>query len=149
MNPNLEVDAHFSAPPYQYQALKNPANHVVLDSAEVMGGPVSNAVTFGMTKFYEANPKAIKAFMAALVEATQLIDKDKKRAVQIYLDATKESYTVDELVEDISKPHSVFGPTPTGTMKFAEYMAKTGLIKQAPKSWKDIFFATVHDQPGS
>jgi NitT/TauT family transport system substrate-binding protein len=149
MNPNLEVDAHFSAPPYQYQALKNPANHVVLDSAEVMGGPVSNAVTFGMVKFYEANPKAVRAFLAALDEATALIDKDKKAAVQVYLEATKESYTPDELVEWISKPNSVFGPTPTGTMKFAEYMAKTGLIKAAPKSWKDIFFPTVHELPGS
>ena len=149
MNPNLEVDSHFGAPPYQYEALKNPGIHVVLDSAEVMGGPASNAVTFGTTKFHDANPKAIKAFLAALNEAKQLIDTDKKAAVQIYLDATKENYQPDELVEMISKPNTVYGPVPYAVGQFGEYMAKSGLLKSKPASWKDTFFADVHDLPGS
>jgi NitT/TauT family transport system substrate-binding protein len=149
MNPSLEVNSHFGAPPYQYEALKKPGIHVVLDSAEVMGGPASNAVTFGQSKFHDANPKAMKAFVAALEEATQFIEKDKKGAVQIYLDATKENYRPDELVEMISKPNTVYGPVPHAIDKFADYMARTGLLKSKPASWKDAFFAEVHPLPGS
>jgi len=149
MNPSLEVDSHFGAPPYQYEALKKPGIHVVLDSAEVMGGPASNAVTFGMQKFHDANPKAMKAFMDALAEATQLIEQDKKAAVQIYLDATKENYKAEDLVEMISKPNTVYGPAPHATMQFAEYMANSGLLKSKPASWKDFFFADAHQLPGS
>jgi NitT/TauT family transport system substrate-binding protein len=149
LNPSLEVNSHFGAPPYQYEALKKPGIHVVLDSAEVMGGPASNAVTFGMQKFHDANPKAMKAFLDALAEATQVIEKDKKAAVQVYLDATKENYQPDELVEMISKPNTVYGPVPHATMQFAEYMAKTGLLKSKPASWKEIFFSDVHQLPGS
>jgi NitT/TauT family transport system substrate-binding protein len=149
MNPSLEVDSHFGAPPYQYEALKKPGIHVVLDSVDVMGGPASNAVTFGNAKFHDANPKAMKAFIDALAEATDLIEKDKKKAVQIYLDGTKENYQPDELVEMISKPNTVYGPVPHATMQFAEYMARTGLLKSKPASWKDFFFADVHALPGS
>src|SRR5260370_264825 len=64
-----EVNSHFSAPPYQTQELKTPGVHLVLDSSTVFGGPASNAVVFGMKKFYLANPKTIAAFLAALEEA--------------------------------------------------------------------------------
>jgi NitT/TauT family transport system substrate-binding protein len=149
LNPKLEVNSHFSAPPYQYQALKNPAVHQVLDSAQIMGGPASNAVTFGTAKFHDANPKAIAAFVAALKEATALIENDKPAAVKIYLDATKENFAAGDLVEMISRPNTAYGPTPYGTMKFADYMQRTGLIKTKPATWKDLFFAEVHDLPGS
>jgi hypothetical protein len=46
--------------------LKAPGVHLVLDRSDVFGGPASNAVVFGTRKFYDANPKTIAAFMAAL-----------------------------------------------------------------------------------
>ncbi len=64
-----EVNSHFSAPPYQFTELKTPGVHLVLDSSDVFGGPASNAVVFGTRKFYDANPKTIAAFIAALEEA--------------------------------------------------------------------------------
>jgi hypothetical protein len=102
----------------------------------VFGGPASNAVVFGTNKFYQANPKTIAAFMAALEEANQLIAKDPAAAAKIYLDATKEKFTVDEIVAMIKAPNVVYSTTPNATMVFADFMVKTGLIKTKPASWK-------------
>jgi NitT/TauT family transport system substrate-binding protein len=144
-----EVNSHFSAPPYQAQELKTPGVHLVLDSSVVFGGPASNAVVFGTKKFYRANPKTIAAFMAALDEANQLIAKDPAAAAKIYLDATKEKFTVDEIVAMVKAPNVVYSTTPNGTMVFADFMFKTGLIKVKPASWKEFFFPVVHNLPGT
>jgi NitT/TauT family transport system substrate-binding protein len=144
-----EVNSHFSAPPYQYTELKTPGVHLVLDSSDVFGGPASNAVVFGSRKFYDANPKTIAAFVAALEEADQLIARDPAAAAKIYLDATKEKYSVEEVVAMIKAPNVVYSTTPNATMVFANFMFKTGLIKTRPASWKEFFFPVVHNLPGT
>ena len=144
-----EVNSHFSAPPYQYTELKAPGVHLVLDSSDVFGGPASNAVVFGTRKFYDANPKTIAAFMASLEEANQLIARDPAASAKIYLDATKEKYSIDEVVSMIKAPNVVYSTTPNATMVFANFMVKTGLIKTRPASWKEFFFPVVHNLPGT
>jgi NitT/TauT family transport system substrate-binding protein len=144
-----ELTTHFSAPPYQYQALKAPGVHEILNSTEVMGGPATITVIFGTTKFHDANPKTIAAVNAALGEAMDFIAKDPRGACELYLQASKEKLTVDELVEMIAKPGFAFTLTPNGVMKYAEQMYKTGVIKTRPESWKDPFFPSAHGLPGS
>jgi len=144
-----EVNSHFSAPPYQYTELKTPGVHLVFDSSTVFGGPASNAVVFGTRKFYDANPKTIAAFMAALEEANQFIARDPAAAAKIYLDATREKYSVDEVVTMIKAPNVVYSTTPNATMVFADFMFKTGLIKTRPATWKEFFFPVVHNLPGT
>jgi NitT/TauT family transport system substrate-binding protein len=144
-----EVNSHFSAPPYQFTELKAPGVHLVLDSSDVFGGPASNAVVFGTRKFYNANPKTIAAFMAGLEEANRLIARDPAVAAKIYLDATHEKYSVDEVVAMIRAPNVVYSTTPNATMVFANFMFKTGLIKTRPGTWKEFFFPVVHNLPGT
>jgi NitT/TauT family transport system substrate-binding protein len=144
-----ELNTHFSAPPYQYQALKAPGVREILNSTDVMGGPATITVIFGTTKFYEANPKIIAAMNAALGEAMDFINKDKRAAAEIYLKASKEKLTVDELFEMMNKPGFAFTLAPNGTMKYAEQMFRTGVIKTRPESWKDPFFPSAHSLPGN
>jgi len=49
----------------------------------------------------------------------------------------------------ISGPQVRWTMVPEHTMKFAEFMASVGSLKEAPKSWKDIFFPEIHDLDGS
>src|SRR5450432_3607595 len=139
-NPAHELNAHFSAPPYQAAQAKNPLLHPVLNSADVIGGPMTNAVVFGTAKFHDANPKIVAAFIAALNEANAMIQSDPRGAAEIYLRATKEKFTVDELVEIMKAPATEYSTTPFNTMKFADHMLKVGTIKTKPASWKDYFF---------
>jgi NitT/TauT family transport system substrate-binding protein len=144
-----EVNSHFSAPPYQFTELKAPGVHLVLDSSDVFGGPASNGVVFGTRKFYDANPKTIAAFIAGLEEANRLIARDPAAAAKIYLDATHEKYSVDEVVAMIKAPNVVYSTTPNATMVFANFMFKTGLIRTRPATWKEFFFPVVHNLPGT
>jgi NitT/TauT family transport system substrate-binding protein len=144
-----EVNSHFSAPPYQDEELRNPAVHAVLDSSDVVGGAVTNAVVFAHQKFHDANPKAVAAFVAALDDANAQIAQDKRKAAETYLAATKEKYPVDEIVRMIGAKNVVFSTRPENTFKLASFMAKIGLVKDGPQSWKDYFFAETHGQPGS
>lgn len=149
LNPAHEVNSHFSAPPFQEIALKSPQVHSVLNSIDVLGGPATITVAFGTQKFVDANPLKVKAFLAALDEAGDMIAKDPKRAAEIYLATTKERMTVDELVALIKTPGGIFTSTPQRTMIYADYMHRIGLLKKKAESWKDYFFPIIHDRAGS
>jgi NitT/TauT family transport system substrate-binding protein len=49
----------------------------------------------------------------------------------------------------VKAPNVVYSTTPNGTMVFADFMFKTGLIKVKPASWKEFFFPVVHNLPGT
>ena len=103
-NAASEVNGHFSVPPFLNQEMAMPGVHAVLSSNDVYGGPASNGVIFGMKKFAGANPKLMAAFMEGLRDAMEIIAKDPKRAAAIYLEATKEKYSLDGLVKEITGP---------------------------------------------
>jgi NitT/TauT family transport system substrate-binding protein len=149
LNPNHEVNAHYSVPPFQNIAVKSPNIHKVLVSTDTLGGPATVTNAWGTQRFVEANPIKIKAFIAALDEASDMVMKDTKAAAEIYLAVTKEKITVDELVETIEQPGAIFSSTPQRSMVWAEYMHRIGLIKQKPASWKDYSFPMIHDRNGS
>jgi len=148
-NPRHEVNSHFSIPPFQNIALKSPDVHAVLNSIDVLGGPATITNAWAMQKYVDANPIKIKALMAALDEANEWIAKDPKGAAEVYLAATKEKISVDELVEVIKQPGSIFSATPQRSMLWADYMNRIGLLKAKPASWKDFFFPAIHDRAGS
>ena len=149
LSPKSEVNSHFSLPPYQNIALKDPAVHKVLSSLDVFGGPVNNAIVFATAKFHDANPKTIGVIMAALGEAMQMIKTDPKKAVDIYLSQVREKVSADELVAILGEPGVVFDVAPVGMQKFATFMASAGTIKTSPASWKDFFFAEAHGLNGN
>jgi NitT/TauT family transport system substrate-binding protein len=149
LSTNNEVNSHFSLPPYQQLELKDPKVHVVVSSADVVKGPMTITVVYGMRRFHDANPKLMAAFLAALDAASKLIETDPRRAAEIYLDSTKEKLSVDELAAILKEPGVFFGATPNNTMRMAEHLAKAGVIKTKPSSWKDYFFADIHNLPGS
>lgn len=148
-NKSSNVTAHFSQPPFQDQELAIPGVHTVLDSVEVMGGPITNGCFYSTTAFHDANPKLIAAFVAAIKEAIAMVGKDARAAAEIYLDVNKEKISVDELTEVIGRPGMVFSAAPQNLLPAAQFFSRAGYIKQKPTDWKEFFFPEVHDLPGS
>jgi NitT/TauT family transport system substrate-binding protein len=144
-----EVTSHFTAPPFQYQELENPAIHRVLDSYAVLGGPASFNLVWTTNKFREANPKVYGAFTKALDEAIAIINRDKKAAAQAYLRVSKDKDSLDDIVKMLNDPQVKFTTTPQNVTKYVDFMNRTGAIKVKPASWKDMFFPNVHNLPGS
>jgi NitT/TauT family transport system substrate-binding protein len=144
-----EITAHFGSPPFQYQQLKNPAIHTVLNSYDVLGGPATFNVVWTSAKFRAENPRIYDAFVKALDEAIGQINADRKAATEAYLRISKDKDTVQDILAMLNDPAIVFTTTPQNVMKYVDFMLKTGSIKVRPDSWKDLFFPNVHALSGS
>ena len=98
LNPSHEVTSHFASSPFQEIALKQPGIHVVLESRDALGGDGHVSLAYGTTKFYQENPKTVRAFLAAYEEAVGMIKSNPKAAAETYLSLVKERATVEEVV---------------------------------------------------
>jgi NitT/TauT family transport system substrate-binding protein len=144
------VDAHFTTSPFHEQELKIPGVRTLTTSYEILGGRATALVIVATTKFREANPKTCNVFLAALKEAIDSINRDKKAAAQRYLEwANDRKSTPEEVYAAISNPDYAFTLTPEKVFKTAEFMARIGSVKDKPASWKDMFFPEVHNLPGN
>ncbi|MGM3185833.1 ABC transporter substrate-binding protein [Musicola paradisiaca] len=144
-----EITAHFSSPPFQYQALEHPNVHKILSSYDVLGGPGTFNVLYTTQKFHDENPKTYRAFYDALVEAAAIIKANKAAAAETYIRVEKSSLPpalVKRIVED---PEIDFTTVPQRTYVYADRLYQLGVLKNRAASWKDYFFSEIHDQPGS
>jgi NitT/TauT family transport system substrate-binding protein len=150
-NSQHEVKSHFAAPPFQYIELKTVPNaRVILQSPDIIGGPLTQGQFFTTTKFAEANPKVIEAVRAASKEAQDFIRKDTKAAVDIYKEITGDKTSPEDLLEWLKQPGMMeWNLEPQGTMKFAEHLFKVGTLKTQPKAWTDYYLPIAHDLKGS
>lgn len=139
----------FSVPPFQQQQLEQPDIHTVLNSFDVMGGPHTFTVAWATAKFHDENPTVYKALMAALAEATDMINKDKTAAAQLWIEDSHSKLSLDFVHNVLAGPQVRWTLVPENTMKYAEFMHKAGTIKEAPGSWKDLFFPEIQDKAGS
>src|SRR5499427_5937934 len=135
------ITAHFASPPFLYQEKAKPGLHSVICNYEILGGRATFNVVWATTKFHDANPKAYGAFVAAFEEATNLINKDKRAAAEVYKRMTGTNETIDELVKQLSDSEVEFTLTPHKTMNTAEFLFKTKRVNKKPSDWKELYFS--------
>ncbi len=135
-----EIVANFSSAPFQYRQMKNPNIRRILTSTDLFTEGLSFNVLATTAKFRRDNPKLYGAFHAALKEATDFINKDKKRAAEIYISITKDRTPVADLLEILADPAIAYTTKVGGIGPFVSHMTKTGQLKTPPADWKDMFF---------
>jgi NitT/TauT family transport system substrate-binding protein len=136
-----EIIANFSSAPFQYRQMKNPSIKLLLNSADLFrDDPMSFNVVATTTKFRTENPKLYAAFVAAMKEATAVINADKRKGAEIYIKVSGEKTTVDDIMEVLKDPEIQYNNRVGGIRAFVEFMAKTGTLRNPPKDWKDMFF---------
>jgi NitT/TauT family transport system substrate-binding protein len=143
------IDSHFTSSPFHEKEIRQPFVHTVLNSYDIVGGPFTTVAVVASGKFREDNPKIYAAFVEAFQEAIDTINKDKHAAAELYVALAKDQTPVEEIARMIEDPAVEYTMTPKRTMKIADFMARTGMIKAGPASWKDLFFPEVHRLPGS
>ena len=151
LNPSHEVNSHFSTLPYVDTELKseNPKLHAVLTSTDVFGGPTTIISAYARKQFVDENPIKTAAFAAAMDEANGIIASHHAAAATSYIAITGEKFTVEDLAEKLTREGVLYSGTPTRTMLIAAQMARTGLIRRAPKDWREFHFPFLHDRAGS
>ena len=145
---NSEIDSAFSAPPYQYEALDRPGIHVVTTSEEIFGGPSSNGLLYMTEAFHDANKGVAGAINLGVRDGLAVINDDPKGAAQMYLDVTGEKAPLALVLRTATAPRTKFEAAPHGTMRFADFMRRTGAISKAPASWTEVFFPEAYDLAG-
>lgn len=144
-----DINSNFASADYSTRELNHPGIHTVLRSEDVLSGSATYNTISMPERFREDNPKVYAAFVKALEEANRIINTDKRRAAEIYKEASGTSLPVDEILRSISVPGLKFDRTPEGYMRYAEFLHEIGTIDHLPRSWKDLVAPDVRELPGS
>jgi len=144
-----EINNVFSVPPFQNQQLEKPGITTVLNSYDVMEGPHTFTVAWTSARFRNGNPALYKALYAAMEEATDIVNKDRRAAAALWISDSKSKLPLDFVDRVVSGPQVRWTMTPENTMKFARFMVTNGMMKDVPASWKDYFFPDIHGTNGS
>lgn len=148
MSKGTEITANFTSPPFMFQQLKAGHARTVLSSYTVMEGPTTFILMWTTQKFHDQNPKLHQAILNALEEANKYIKANPRGAAQAFIANQKSKLDPAFVEEMIANPELVFTTAPQKLMKYADFMARIGSLKQKPASWKDVFFPEVHDRQG-
>jgi len=144
-----EINTVFSVPPFQHQQLEKPGITTVLKSYDVMEGPHSFTVAWTSARFRDRNPLLYRALFAALQEATDIVNRDKRAAGALWIQDSNSKLALDFVDGVVSGPLVRWTMAPESTMGFARFMATNGMLKAAPQSWRDYFFPEIHGVDGS
>ncbi|MBL8836783.1 MAG: ABC transporter substrate-binding protein [Alphaproteobacteria bacterium] len=144
-----EITAHFGSPPFQNQQLRDNRARRVLSSYEVLGGPSSFNFMWTTTRVREQSPKTYRAFFDALNDSLDWINANTREAAELYIRMDRSNLPLDFVEALLNDPDHEFTLVPKNTMKYAEFMARTGTATAKPDTWKDLFFPELHGMTGS
>jgi NitT/TauT family transport system substrate-binding protein len=142
------ITAHIAVQPYTDRGLKLPGAHVVADSREVFGGPLTQITLIASKQTKEKNPALFKAVANALEQSIKVAGADKQAAAVLWKNVQKASESVDELVAQLNDPGFEFTAQPHRIAFFAAFLNRVGNMKAKLGDWKDLFWETAHNQPG-
>jgi NitT/TauT family transport system substrate-binding protein len=147
MSGKTEITSHLASAPFSYQEARNPAVYRVLSTSAELG-PMSILLAMTQRRFAAANPGLIQAFLAAQEEANAIIANDRDAAVTAYVAATQLKVPKAELLEILADPENTYSTTPDGSLTYASFLARTGILKAKPAAWTDLFLPVLHDRKG-
>ncbi len=142
------ITAHIAVQPFTERGLKLPGAHVLADSREVFGGPLTQITLIASRSTKEKNPELFKTVAEALEQSIKTANADKPAAAVLWKKAQKASESVDELVALLDDPGFEFTSQPHRIAFFAAFLNRIGTMKQKLGDWKDLFWETAYDQPG-
>jgi NitT/TauT family transport system substrate-binding protein len=144
-----EINTVFSVPPFQNQQLEKPRIATVLNSYDAMEGPHTFTVAWTSARFRDRNPVLYKALFAALQEATDIVNKDRRAAAALWISDSQSKLALDFVDRVVSGPLVRWTMVPENTMKFARFMVTNAMLRAPPDSWRDYFFPEIHTVDGS
>jgi NitT/TauT family transport system substrate-binding protein len=142
------ITAHIAVQPFTDRGLKLPGAHVVADSREVFGGPLTQITLLATKQTKEKNPVLFQAVANALNESIKVANADKRAAAILWKNAQKASESVDDLVSLLSDPGFEFTAQPHRIAYFAAFLHRIGSMKTKVDDWKDLFWETAYNQTG-
>ena len=144
-----ELNAHFSGPPYQYDQQKDSKLTQIASSLDITDGPMTLNMIWSTARFHDDNPTAYKVFLAAYDEALEIVRKDPKSAAESYAINVKSKVNIAEILQGLTDSGTKFSASPDRVAAMAQFLHKTGVVKNRMESWKEFFFSDIHANGGS
>src|SRR4030095_12342208 len=91
-------------PPFQNQQLEKAGITAVLNSFDVMEGPHTFTVAWTSARFRDRNPTLYRALFAAMQEATEIINKDRRAAAALWISDSQSKLALDFVDRIVSGP---------------------------------------------
>jgi NitT/TauT family transport system substrate-binding protein len=131
-----EVSAHFTSTPYLEQELAQEGFHLLLDGKEAFGQEFSFIIGATTRSFHDDHPKAYQAFVEAVAEAVDYINKNPREAAALL---TK-YYEMDEesIYQYLTDPEAEFTIVAKGMKRFAEFMLQSDYLDKTYSQVEDI-----------
>jgi NitT/TauT family transport system substrate-binding protein len=145
----VEITAHFTSAPFQYQQLENPAIRKLLTSYDATDGPNTFSVAAAASRWKDANPRTYQAVLAALGEANDLIVRNPREAARIFVKIEPTKLPVEFIEKLIADPEFSYAPAPENVMKIYGFLHRVGALKTMPGTWQDLFFPEAHSLQGN
>jgi NitT/TauT family transport system substrate-binding protein len=142
------VTAHIAVQPFTDRGLKLPGAHVVADSREIFGGPLTQITLLATKQTKDKDPVLFKAVANALEESIKVANADKRAAAVLWKKAQAASESVDDLVALLDDPGFEFTSQPHRIAYFAAFLNRIGTMKAKVSDWKDLFWETAYKQQG-
>ena len=149
MGGGTEITAHFTSAPYIYEELASPRIHRVLDSYAVLGGPHSFNLVWAASRYHDAHPQVMAAFLAALDRAMATIRDHPDEAAAVWVRAEKARLTADQAAAMVRQPENEWTTAPRRVMDIMAFMHANGALAARAETWRDLFFPEAHGLDGS
>ncbi len=145
------LTCHLTAPPFQYQQLRDPKIRRIVSSYDILGGKSTFVLAVSTESFRKASPKTFDAVVKAFTESQDWINQNKDSAADLYLAVTKSKEDKAEILAQLNDPDIEFTLVPKNIQKYADFMRETDPknIKNKPANWKQMCFENLHALPGS
>ena len=141
-----DITANFSSVPFQSRQAKTPGIRRLLTSTDILGAPFSFNVVAATSKFRTENPKLYKAYLDALNEATEIVNKDKQLAAETYLKMSKDKSPIEDVLALLNDPENQFTTKVSAIDGMIQFMARTGNYKNKPTSATELLFPEAQTQ---
>ena len=142
------ITAHIGVQPFTNRGLKLPGAHVIADSREVFGGPLTQITLLATKQTKDKDPILFKAVANALEESIKVCSADKRAAAVLWKKAQAASEPVDDLVALLDDPGFEFTSQPHRIAYFAAFLNRIGSMKAKVGDWKELFWETAYNQKG-
>ncbi|PKU21679.1 hypothetical protein [Telmatospirillum siberiense] len=133
----------------RHQELQDKRVHRVFAAGDVLGGGGATILLFAANRVRVDHPGLNQALIGAVAEADRISETDRHRAAGIYLAAEKPSLSLEQVEALIGDPGTRYTTATRNVVQFAQFMARTGSIKNRPESWRDLFFPELLAAEGS
>ncbi|MEA2015581.1 MAG: ABC transporter substrate-binding protein [Actinomycetota bacterium] len=135
----VDIDAHYTSPPYIFMELETETIHQVLDAEkDCFGGPFTFLVTIGTEKFKESSPELFEAVADALDEAIIWIDENPDEAAELLAEVM--DMEKDEVCKQLTWEGVEFSRNPEGMLEFLDFMKESGYVTKTTDDVSELIW---------